>query len=206
MRDDVKYGVIILAGGESSRMGYPKLWLQDTNGNTFIENLAQAYKSAGCDQIVVIVNSDFCHGTWAKYVDDISSFVQIVENTQVDKGRMYSVKLAVAHLTEMDYVYLQNADNPLTNQSLLKLLMDNRVEEGLVIPTFKGKGGHPVLLSANIIKDLKQLDDYELILRDVLSSYQKKYLPVPWENVLVNINTPDVYYNYLESYKGEWTD
>jgi len=203
MRADVKYGAMILAGGESSRMGYPKHWLLDRNGITFMESLVQTYKAAGCEQIVVIVNGDSCHGKWAKYLDDISSFVLVVENTNVDKGRFYSVKLAVEHLTELDFVYLQNVDNPLTNQDLLKLLMDNRLEEGLVIPTFKGKGGHPVLLSANIIKDLKQIKDNSLILRDVLNSYQRNYLPVPWEHVLVNINTPVAYTNYLEAKKGE---
>lgn len=206
MRGDVKYGAIILAGGKSSRMDYPKPWLLDRNGNTFMKTLAETYKSAGCEQIVGIVNTDFCHSKWMKYVDDISDFVLIVENTQVNKGRFYSVKLAIEHLSELDFVYLQNVDNPLTNKSLLELLMNNRIEEGLIIPSYNGKGGHPILLSAKIINDLKNLEDNQLILRDVLSTYIKKYLPVPWEYVLTNINTPTLYNNYLEAKKGEWID
>jgi len=66
-----------------------------------------------------------------------------------------------------------------------------------VVPHHNRHGGHPVLLSGKIIRNIKALNNYRKNLRDFLQAYQKIDCLVADEKILVNINSPAEYRKYF---------
>ena len=50
------FSVIILAAGNSTRMGVPKFSLRFNSKHTFIEHIAQEYYDLGCKEIIIVIN------------------------------------------------------------------------------------------------------------------------------------------------------
>ncbi|MCP3931260.1 MAG: NTP transferase domain-containing protein [Bacteroidetes bacterium] len=193
------FGVVILAGGKSTRMGYPKPWLEDDKKNSFAEKLVKKYKEFGCEKIVLVINEDFCRPPWTSKIELISQNANIIKNTQPEKGRFFSLQLAASQLISSDYVFIQNVDNPFVNLRLLQMLLINKVKNGYTVPTFGRKGGHPILVSREIIRLIDKMEDHTLNLRNVLMCFNRKNVMVPWQKILANINTPEKYEEYLKN-------
>ncbi len=185
----IDFSSVILAGGESKRMGYPKIWLKDGENDLIVEKLIQPFRNFGCSKIVLIINHAFCQSPWNSNLERIASLATIVKNHQPEKGRFVSLKLAAEQLISSNFVFIQNVDNPFVNLKLLEMLAANRSENGYSVPTFNGKGGHPILVSGKIINEINKLENINFNLRDILKHFKRKDVPVPWKNVLANINT-----------------
>ena len=56
------YDAIILAGGKSTRMGFPKPWLKHNDNSSFVEKLVNTYSDWGCNRIVVVINDKLLSG------------------------------------------------------------------------------------------------------------------------------------------------
>ena len=194
--DSNNCSAIILAGGESTRMGFPKLWLRNEGGSSFVEKLVNAYANWGCEKIIVVINKNYVQKPWTTQIKELAKKANIIVNTQPQKGRFYSLKLAVKQLRKTDSLFIQNVDNPFINYELLELLYANQMETGYTVPCFEGKGGHPILLNSEIIKHIGQLKEYTLNLREVLEKFTRKNAEVIWPQVLYNINTQDKYDEY----------
>jgi CTP:molybdopterin cytidylyltransferase MocA len=89
-----KTGVLILAGGKSERMIFPKAYLL-FNGKTFLKKIIEEYYEAGIKNIYVVLNDDFCNGEWEKYIDEVKSIVTIIKNPNPELGRFHSLKLGI---------------------------------------------------------------------------------------------------------------
>lgn len=189
----INYSVIILAAGRSQRMGFDKYSLLDKNQIPFIESIANAYIAYGCKKIVLVVNEYF------KSEKDLAKFpnVKIVYNKHLDKGRFYSLYLGCGFLDNDEYVFIHNVDNPYVDFSTLSTLKQNVDCNEYVYPVFKGKGGHPALISTKIVECIKQKDEIQLPLNVFFKSFKYKALEVDNPNVLFNINTLEDYRSWL---------
>ena len=186
-------GVVILAGGRSSRMVYPKLWLYLTGGATFLEHLVNTYYGAGVRKVVTVINSEFGIGEWESKVKKLKEGTQIVLNSEVDKGRMHSISVGLNELQDCDYVLIQNVDSPLIEIATIEHLINNCENHAVTQPVFKGRGGHPILIAKPVTQDILRNKDVSLTLRDVLNKYKKNKLSIEDEHVLMNVNTFDKY-------------
>ncbi|MCD4695433.1 MAG: hypothetical protein K8S16_04250, partial [Bacteroidales bacterium] len=97
--------------------------------------------------------------------------------------------------------FIHNVDNPFVNHCVLQLLFDQLGKGDFAVPVYKGKGGHPVLLSEKIITAIIAEKEHDLNLRDFLKDYSRQEVEVDDETVLVNINTMEEYGNYFKNYK-----
>lgn len=185
-----KSGVIILAGGNAERMGYPKLFLK-FNQATFIEAITKAYVAAGIQNIVLVLNEKYHTPELMPVLDPLLPMIKIIVNTHPEKGRLHSVALGRTLSGMLDYVYLQNCDNPFTNSSWLDALWHQRLPGGYVIPCYHGKGGHPVLLSQSVLQQLPDTTDQTLKL--VLQEFPSAKVEIDDERLLWNVNTPEDY-------------
>lgn len=149
--------LVILAAGFSSRMGKPKWMLELNNGKTFLENLLIQFSSFGCKEIVIVLNEkgiELIHETHLKEKYPL----KISLNKHPDKERFYSIQCGLKQISQSNFVFIQNGDNPFANLELLKLLYENRNEADYVKPVFENRGGHPILISKKIIDKIIKLD------------------------------------------------
>lgn len=197
MKMDQPVSVVILAAGKSSRMNYPKLLLPFDDNKKFIEKIIDEYIDAGMKQVVLVVNGDVENKVRAVLSARYQShFIQVVVNPFPARGRFLSIQLGLKKIKD-GLCFLQNIDNPFITGALLAEMIKSKMDSGYVVPAYFNKGGHPVLLSGDIIKYLVLLEGFEYNLRNVLSSFTKVRIGWHDENILANINTRQEYRNYF---------
>jgi molybdenum cofactor cytidylyltransferase len=193
-------GVLILAGGKSERMVFPKSFLL-YEGKTFLKKIVEEYVNSGVKNICVVINEEFCKGEYEKYIDEIKSKAIIIKNIDSELGRFHSVKLGLKKMLNLDFCFIQNIDNPFVNKKLIESLMESRNSVGYTSPIYLGRKGHPILVSKKIIQHLNDLPDRNFNLKNILSGFPKSEVEVDNDSILININTPGDYKEHIEEIK-----
>lgn len=184
--------VLILAGGKSERMHFPKPFLKYGN-RTFIEKIIDEFSVCNFLEIVVVLNHELLGAFNEENVSKISEKCTLVKNDNSEMGRYHSIKLGINKIIGADFCFIHNVDNPFVSSSLIKELYRNRNEKGYTLPVYKDRGGHPVLLSKKIIEAIHKDILTLATLKDVLNNFNRKELIVEDERILININTSEEY-------------
>lgn len=187
--------VVILAAGLSSRMGTIKPFLKYNSEQLFIDKIIREYAEFGCGKIVITLSNK---SLWMKLIENYQSSgnVSFIENQHIEYERFYSLKLGLSNIGYEDNCFIQNSDNPFVNQGILSELYNYKTNKGYVVPVCNGKGGHPILLSKNVITGISKEDDNSN-LKDVLQNYKRVECKVDDKNIFVNINTEQDYLKYF---------
>jgi CTP:molybdopterin cytidylyltransferase MocA len=185
--------VIVLAGGNSSRMNFPKPWLVFEDNTTFLETIINRYKSVGFKKIVVSLNKTFFLTDYTDRIEFLELHATIIQNSCPEKGRLYSLYIALKELKEVDFAFIHNVDNPFIDAEVINTLYKERKLNGTTIPTYKQKAGHPIIIGKIVIDEIiNNYEKYET-LKEVINQFDKKYVEVKSPNILTNINTPQDY-------------
>ena len=181
--------VVILAAGNSSRMGQLKFTLTLRDGSTFIENIVNQYVEFGCKEIIVVVNK-----RGMEYLSDHPlKAVTIVMNQHPEYERFYSVKTGLSKIENNNPIFIHNVDNPYANKEVLEVLFANKGKADFIKPIFNTMGGHPILISKGIANDIVLNNNYDIHLNDFLRNYSRKKIEVDDEKILVNVNLESDY-------------
>lgn len=137
---------VVLAAGESRRMGRLKALLP-FGSHTVIEHVLQPLLQANLDDVAVVVGHR---------AEDIAAVlaalpVRVLYNPDYRHGMTTSVQVALRDLTPLPDAYLLAlVDQPLIGPEPIRHLLAAfaHTHKGLVIPTYQGKRGHPIILSA----------------------------------------------------------
>ena len=193
-------GVVILSGGNSARMNYPKAFLNLSN-ITLIEYLLKKYINTRLNKLVIVLNYKLFNDKFSEIINELKSKSVIVKNSNPENGRIYSLKLGLNELKYNKFCFIQNIDNPVVDEILLNKMMKNAKEDSYVAPLYKGKSGHPVLIGSNIINQIIKNTDLNLTLKDLLSPFKRIDVDSDGLNVLENINTQQDWANYIQKQK-----
>lgn len=183
--------VIILAAGNSERMGKPKHLLPFSEEDTFIEHIIKVYQKTVISKMIVVVNDSF-----PKQQSLLDNSIQIVVNSNPELGRFHSIRLGLKEVNNTP-VFIQNIDNPFVNAGLLMQMQMGLTETDFAVPVYNGKGGHPILFSSQIIHPLINNFSEESNLNVVLKSFKRKDVIVQDPYIHVNINTREEYRKYF---------
>lgn len=191
MSNNSKYSVVILAAGMSSRFGQTKAFLKWDSENTFLEKICSTYYESEIHEGYLVVN-DETYIELKKY--PISKFhgFSIIINSFPEKGRLYSLKLAIEQMKSFNSCFIQNIDNPFVNINLISELIKNMESNDYLVPNFNGQNGHPALISKKVLTKIAN-SDYNLGIKAVLNNFEKKILSIDDKSILYNINTLDEY-------------
>ncbi|MEM2192318.1 MAG: nucleotidyltransferase family protein [Candidatus Hadarchaeales archaeon] len=155
-------GVVILAAGESSRMGEQKLLLP-LMGHTLLEHVVGSFRGIA-DRIIVVLG----HNPEAIFPLLQRLNVEWVVNEEYQLGMVTSFKRGLAELGNCDAVFLALGDQPLVDKTfLLKAIDAWRDGAKIVCPVFRGKKGHPVLFDQSLFGEILSLGENQFI-RDVI--------------------------------------
>lgn len=190
-----KISALITAAGYSQRMGNHKALLKYNDTQSFLERIIECYFQINCDEIVITASTALNE----KIINLQNGRVKIVENQYPELERIYSIKIGLQALTNVDFCFIHAVDNPFVKTETLLNLYENKEKEQIIAPYFQNKGGHPILINKKIINLLINNTDYQLKLNQFLSNYPKLKIETEDENILININTEAEYKEVIRS-------
>jgi len=193
-------GVLVLAGGKSERMNFPKAYLLFKE-ETFLKRIVEEYYDAGIKKIFVVLNEDLCIEKWKTFNDQIKSKATLINNPDPDLGRFHSLKLGLKKMQNLEFCFIQNIDNPLVSKEIINSLIAARNSIGYASPQFMGRNGHPVLISKKVVRHLNGLPEGNFNLKNILSDFSRNVVQVNTNDILININTEEEYERCIEKRK-----
>jgi molybdenum cofactor cytidylyltransferase len=142
----VSCAAIILAAGESRRMGRPKALLP-YRGGTFVSVLAEKLSKTCAPLCVVFGFGAHDLMPWSP------ASVIAVENTNYRYGMLTSLQAGLRALPELpERILFTLVDHPAIETATVRLLLESRA--ALAIPRYSGKRGHPVIVSREIAHEI----------------------------------------------------
>ena len=189
---------IVLAAGISSRMGSPKQLLP-FGGKTILQSVVDALLSADLDGIVVVLG----HRAEAVRESLAGRNVRFSLNSDYPKGMLSSVRSGISALPgSADAALIALADQPQIEAGVVSRVVSayREGEKGIVIPTYRGRRGHPALLDLNRYrKEIAALSE-DQGLKPVMRGHPEDTLELPEEDagILRDLDTPEEYQAELE--------
>jgi molybdenum cofactor cytidylyltransferase len=169
---------MILAAGESKRMGKPKLLLP-FGEKTIIETIVATIVSSKVEQTLVILGSDR-----EKTEEKIKNYpVKIVYNRDFRAGMLSSVQCGFKSLPEETRaVLVVLGDQPKISTTVINELIDayKSSGKGIVLPVYKKERGHPVLIDVKYGEEVENLSP-EVGLRGTVYNHPEDILEVDVE-------------------------
>jgi molybdenum cofactor cytidylyltransferase len=183
---------VILAAGESRRMGQPKQLLP-CGRSTVIETVIENVLRSAVDHTLVVLGASS-----RKIRPLVSKFpVHFTRNPLYRAGMLSSVKWGIRHLppdARAALVFL--GDQPwITPDTVDRVISAYRKKgKGLVLPVYDGGGGHPLLLDMKYRQAISVLDS-RVGLKEIVALYPADVLrvSVPCPDILEDLDTPGDY-------------
>jgi len=155
MSINVPVSAIILAAGESKRMGIPKQ-LMPIGGTTMLGKVLDALLCSQAEEIIVVVGHKA-----EEVVKTISGKpVKVAFNRYYEQGMSTSI---ISGLNLVDKraqaVMIALADQPLISNRIIDKLLEEfrKQDKGIVMPIYRGRRGHPVIFSLKYKNELLKL-------------------------------------------------
>jgi molybdenum cofactor cytidylyltransferase len=151
-----RIGAVILAAGESKRMGRPKQLLP-IGGQPMLRRVSESVCASGLAQVIVVI------GAAAERVEEAISGLPlaVVRNPLWSEGMSTSLRAGIGALEAgIRAAIVVLADHPNVTPGLLNRLMECYVRTGAaaVVPTYQGRRGHPVLFDRRLFPDLLRIE------------------------------------------------
>jgi molybdenum cofactor cytidylyltransferase len=115
--------------------------------------------------------------------------VELVPNPNYRQGMFSSVQAGLAQV-QASRAFLTPGDYALISPAVYPQML--QVQAEIVIPTYRGQKGHPVLLGQNAIAEILALPG-DAILRDYIQDKGFSTVEVEDEGILLDVDTPQDY-------------
>jgi molybdenum cofactor cytidylyltransferase len=182
-------GAVILAAGESSRLGRPKQ-LIEFRGKTLVRRIVDAADEAGCSPIAVVIGSD--GKKVAQTLEQTSA--AIVENEKWRNGIGTSIRAGMQRLGELrqdlDAVTLLVCDQPLVETELIKQVIARYGETGktIIASSYSKTLGVPALFDRSHFEELLTLPD-DSGAKSIILSKRARVVEFPFPQGNIDIDT-----------------
>jgi len=183
---------VVLAAGESRRMGKPKLLLP-VGHKTMIERVLDQVIASDVDGVLVVLGSN-----WERVSEQIKKYhVKVTVNPRFRLGMLSSVNWGFQALPrEAMAALFVLADQPgIPTEVFNKVIAAYKASpRGIVLPVYKGERGHPVLIDRKYEAEAKRTDP-EIGLRSLVYGHPEDVLEVEVSTAAIarDIDTPSDY-------------
>ncbi|MCB9557447.1 MAG: nucleotidyltransferase family protein [Deltaproteobacteria bacterium] len=184
---ELRVGGLIPAAGASRRLGRDKRLLS-IGKRTVIETTFAALQAAAIAPIAVVLESD-------SPCSKLSGLrqAQLLENPAPERGMLSSVRIGLSWLAERcDAVAVLPGDHVFVPSSAIVEVVAHfhQTRPPLLRPRYCGRGGHPLLISAELFAAAQACDD-SVGLRQLLQTHRCAELALDIPEALWDIDTPD---------------
>ncbi|MDE0780569.1 MAG: molybdopterin-binding/glycosyltransferase family 2 protein [Alphaproteobacteria bacterium] len=186
-----RYAAVILAGGQSRRMGAINKLLIEVDGKPMARHAIDAARAAGADPIIVVT------GHAAEDVRNaLGDDVIYTYNPDFDQGLSTSLRAGISAVpVTCDGAIVALADMPrITPAHITQIMRAHNPDEGHVIcvPTWKKKYGNPVLWDRRFFDDMTTLGG-DVGAKHLIGENTDLVIEVPIDDdaVLIDVDTPE---------------
>jgi len=186
---------IILAAGQSKRMGQPKMLLP-WGKSTVIEQVIASFLNAGIEDVIVVT------GGAREQVEGIIGHypVRTIHNADFAAGEMLSsIQCALGAMpTGAQAALIGLGDQPQVQERTVRLICEQyrASQSSLIVPSFQRRRGHPWLVTRSLWSEIQALKPPEST-RDFLTGHAHdiQYVNVDTQSILTDLDTPEDYEN-----------
>jgi molybdenum cofactor cytidylyltransferase len=188
---------IVLAAGESRRMGSPKALLR-YQGHTFLGHICTTFLTAGVDELIVVLGA---HAEELRRAVPTHPALRVVDNPRYFQGQLSSLMMGIGALSpESEAAVVNLVDHPCVTAETIRALIDSfrTAPLPILIATYQGRRGHPVLFSHEVYGELlaAPLDrGAKAVVRKDPARVREVHLDDP--GILADIDTPADYARWI---------
>jgi molybdopterin-guanine dinucleotide biosynthesis protein A len=196
-------GVVILCGGKSSRMGFPKheLWF---GGKTFLQSVVASVSSVSCNVVAV-----FGHGESVPEFEFESEHVQVLFDERPDLGPLEGIRTGLAALApHVPQAFVTSCDVPGLQPALVRTLASSLADHDAVVPTDGERiYGMTAVYRTSMFSKIdaiyasgasRRVSSLQAMARTRLMPIEELKHIDPRLDSFTNVNTPEQYFELLE--------
>jgi molybdenum cofactor cytidylyltransferase len=191
-----KVTAIVLAAGQSRRMGQPKMLLP-WGGTTVLGKVIETLKAAGMEDLLVVTG-----GAREQVEAIVRGSAQVVFNAEYANSEMLgSIQCGLGAVKpEAQAALICLGDQPQIQVRSVQVILQEHENTGasLIVPSYQMKRGHPWLAAREWWDKILEMKPPESP-REFLNHHAKeiKYIDVDTPSILTDLDTPE---DYLKSH------
>lgn len=190
------FPLLLLAGGASTRMGFPKGLIELDRGQPLLIHQLEVFENAGGQSACVVLGSHAAsyEPLLERYLQRTKMQISTRINTEPHRGMFSSVQLGIDCLQQAPGLYLLPLDNPIKLSQTYRHLqnaLDPKTEVCLAYS--RGQKRHPLFIKQSLFNAVlaqSQTARLDHFLRSI-NSDKKQTIEIsdPW--ITFNLNTPE---------------
>jgi molybdenum cofactor cytidylyltransferase len=181
---------ILLAAGESRRMGFPKPLLR-IGEDTYLTRLTAAILPT-VDRLIVVIGA---HAAAVRPAVPVDPRITIIENADFARGQLSSLKRGLTEMAASTRgVMVHLTDHPLVVPATFVAVAEAflSASTAIVITRYNGHRGHPVIFGREVFAELLQAPE-EQGAKVVVNADAARvsYVDIDDPGILLDLDTPD---------------
>jgi CTP:molybdopterin cytidylyltransferase MocA len=187
---------IVLAAGDSTRMGRPKALLAAPDRRPFVLRIVDELLAAGVTEIVIVTGRH--HEAIAEVIGRDGERVRLARNLDPDRGQLSSVWVGMDAVVTpaSDGLMLTLVDVPLVTAGVIRQVIDTwgKSRAPIVRPAIGSRHGHPVIFDRAVLPELR-VAPLDVGAKFVVRAHAAEIVDVPVDDdgCLVDVDTPSDY-------------
>ena len=136
---------ILLAAGQSKRMGGKNKLTKEIQGSPLIKHTVKNILVSSIDELIIVL------GYQKEIIEkliDTNEKIKLVFNKDFESGMASSIKTGLDNLSEKtEAFFICLGDMPMVNHDIYNQIIRSKNNKEIIVPTYKGQQGNPVLFS-----------------------------------------------------------
>ena len=194
---------VILAAGDSSRMGAPKAALLTPDGDSFVARIVRTLRDAHVDDLVIVTGRHHNAVIEALKRDRVVPVPRIVRNPDPSRGQLSSLLagMDVGVTPNTEAVMMTLVDVPLVRVSTVIAVIDTwrQSRAPIVRPAIGDRHGHPVIFDRGVLDEIRGAP-LDTGAKSVVRAHEHELVNVPVddEGCVRDVDTPSDYDRLLK--------
>ena len=134
---------ILLAAGQSKRMNGENKLVKKIKATSVINHSVRNIMASSIDELIIVLG--YQKEIIEKIIDKNKN-IKFVFNKDFESGMASSIKTGLKNLSKKtESFFICMGDMPMVNKYILNLLIKSKNNKEIIVPTYKGQQGNPVL-------------------------------------------------------------
>ena len=181
---------ILLAAGKSKRMGGENKLAKKIQGIPLIKHSVKNILASFIDELIIVLGHQ---KVIVEKLIDKNEKIKFVFNKDFESGIASSIKTGLNNLSEKtEAFFICLGDMPLVNSDIYNQLIQSKNNKEIIVPTYKGQQGNPILFSKSIKEKIMTIQG-DVGAKKILELNKNKILNVEVGNQSIrkDFNTKD---------------